>query len=319
MNQKSSKLLILICAWTLFSSLHAEPVWIDTDPACGISRTTDVDDCWALQLALQSPELEIRGISTVFGNSNGNSTYQKALEVVSRIVPGSANIKIHRGSDQKIDRNKSRSTEASRELAQSLEREPLTILALGPLTNIATLLQTHPEMASQVSQIIAVAGKRPQPGLGFYPGKTSVLHLHDFNFRKDVEAFEIVLNSSIPVVLVPYEVASRVIIGSSDLDELSAKDTTRWLARLSEEWLSFWVNDLKAEGFFPFDSLAVAYAIKSEDFLCEFIPAAIERKRSFFLESRDDLIVSNKYVNKRTVKYCYGFKQGLKPTLLRRL
>jgi inosine-uridine nucleoside N-ribohydrolase len=250
MNRKSSKLLILICAWTLFLPLHAEPVWIDTDPACGISRTTDVDDCWALQLALQSPELEIRGISTVFGNSNGNSTYQKALEVVSRIVPGSANIKIHRGSDQKIDRNKSRPTEASQELAQSLERGPLTILALGPLTNIATLLQTHPEMASQVSQIIAVAGKRPQPGLGFYPGKTSVLHLHDFNFRKDVEAFEIVLNSSIPVVLVPYEVASRVIIGSSDLDELSAKDTTRWLARLSEEWLSFWVNDLKAEGFF---------------------------------------------------------------------
>ncbi len=55
----------LICTWAMSSLLQAEPVWIDTDPACGISRTSDVDDCWALHLALRSPELEIRGISTV--------------------------------------------------------------------------------------------------------------------------------------------------------------------------------------------------------------------------------------------------------------
>lgn len=41
-----------------------QAVWIDTDPACGHEKTDDVDDCWALLLALQSDELEILGIST---------------------------------------------------------------------------------------------------------------------------------------------------------------------------------------------------------------------------------------------------------------
>ena len=48
-----------------------QAVWIDSDPACGHAKTDDVDDCWALLLGLRSNELEIRGISTLFGNGSG--------------------------------------------------------------------------------------------------------------------------------------------------------------------------------------------------------------------------------------------------------
>lgn len=49
-------------------------VWIDTDPACGLGSTADPDDCFALVLALQEARLQIRGISTVFGNADIDKT-----------------------------------------------------------------------------------------------------------------------------------------------------------------------------------------------------------------------------------------------------
>ena len=60
------------------------PVWIDTDPACGISDSDDVDDCWALLMALKSPELSIRGFSTVFGNVDSGTAFVTATSVVER-------------------------------------------------------------------------------------------------------------------------------------------------------------------------------------------------------------------------------------------
>ena len=59
----------------------ARPVWIDTDPICtGTGRSDDIDDCWALLYALASPELAVRGISTVFGNAEGPSAYENTLD-----------------------------------------------------------------------------------------------------------------------------------------------------------------------------------------------------------------------------------------------
>lgn len=309
--------------------VNAKPVWIDTDPACGVSKTSDVDDCWALQLALKSSELDIRGISTVFGNSDGETSYAKTHEIISRIKKHSSkphyfndalHNKIYRGSDKALNQQSTKTTNASEALAKQLKQEPLTILALGPLTNIANLLQTHPELAGKIIQIIAVAGKRPDNKLGFYPGNTSLLHLHDFNFKKDVKAFEVVLNSSIPLTLIPYEVASKITITPSDIKQIQLNNpTSHWLAQQSKQWLAFWLDDLKAEGFFPFDSIAIAYAIDNEQFQCENLTASIKRKRSFFVKSRDDLLVTKAAKNGRTVGYCYDVKHEIKSTIINRL
>jgi len=129
-----------------------------------------------------------------------------------------------------------------------------------------------------------------------------------------------VLNSSIPVVLIPYELASKITITSVDLKQLlSINKASQWLATISEKWLTFWKKDLKVDGFFPFDSLAVAYAINTQDFQCENIPAIIERKHSFFVESRDDLIVSHDYKKGRNVNYCHDVDHGLKSRITSRL
>ncbi len=295
----------------------AEPVWIDTDPACGLTKTSDVDDCWALLLALGSSELEIRGISTVFGNSDGDRSYERAKHLVERLVSPQSRPMVYDGAHAKLSPQNPQTTDASRALLHTLEQEQLTIIALGPVTNIATVLLERPELVSQIRQVIAVAGKRPSPGLGFYPGRSRILHLHDLNFRKDVKAFDVLLRSGVPTVLLPYEVASKVIIMPQDLDELAkAGGEALWLSNLSQDWMSFWRKSLKTSGFYPLDSLAVGYATMPDYFKCEILPALIERKRSRFVESRDNLLVSKKLNSQTFVTFCYDVDLRFKSLLL---
>ena len=310
----------LVIAGLFVLTASAEPVWIDTDPACGLSATSDVDDCWALLLAMRFPELEIRGISTVFGNGDGDSSYERANHLVERLMSPHKRLTVHEGAHVKLSPQNPGSTDASRALSQALEREQLTIITLGPATNIATVLLERPELATQIRQVIAVAGKRPSPGLGFYPGPSRILHLHDLNFRKDVKAFDVLLRSGVPTVLVPYEVASKVIIVPQDLDELAlGGGEALWLSNLSQEWMNFWRKSLKTSGFYPFDSLAVGYATMPGYFKCEILPALIERKRARFIESRDNLLVSKDLSKGSLVTYCYDVDPRFKSILLTKL
>jgi len=297
-----------------------QAVWIDTDPACGHEKTDDVDDCWALLLALQSDELEIRGISTLFGNGSGEKSYQTAKELIQRFAYKKATPSIHRGADRALNLREPKMNDASLALATALAKEPLTLIALGPLTNIATLILNHPEKLTNIKQVIAVAGQRPEPGLGFYPGQSRLLHLHDLNFRKDTTAFDVVLNSAVPVTLVPYEIASKITINQNDLKQLNSGGIqSQWLAKVSNPWLEFWKTTLQADGFHPFDSLAVGLLIMPNLFTCENIPAKIDHKRSIFVASRDKLLVSRYFSGKRLVSYCHNIEQAFKFKLIERL
>jgi len=296
-----------------------QAVWIDTDPACGHEKTNDVDDCWALLLALKSDELEIRGISTLFGNSSGEKSYQTATELIQRFAYKKATPNIHRGADRPLNLRKPKMNDASLALATALAKEPLTLIALGPLTNIATLILNHPEKLKNIKQVIAVAGQRPESGLGFYPGRSRLLHLHDLNFRKDTTAFDVVLNSAVPVTLVPYEIASKITINQDDLKQLSSGGIqSQWLAKVSKPWLEFWKTSLQTDGFYPFDSLAVGLLIVPDLFTCENIPAKIDHKRSIFVTSRDKLLVSRDFSVKRLVSYCHNIEQRFKYKLIER-
>jgi hypothetical protein len=66
------------------SSAERLPVWIDTDPACGLEATDDVDDCWALLLALKSDAIAIRGVSTIFGNVSEERANPVARQFLDR-------------------------------------------------------------------------------------------------------------------------------------------------------------------------------------------------------------------------------------------
>jgi inosine-uridine nucleoside N-ribohydrolase len=269
-------------------SLNASklPVWIDTDPACGQGATNDVDDCWALMMALRSPELDLRGISTTFGNTKGETALQVARQSITygrhanEHLGGTERTPIYEGSHERGS-PEWKSTQASAAIASQLRREKLTMIAQGPLTNIATVIINYPDLVKNIDRIIMVAGKRP--GDLFHPGQQWWFHFRDFNIRKDTPAAKIVLDSGIPLVLTPFELATKVTIMRSDLDKLASGDeAAQWLRQVSQPWMSFWEDRLHKQGFHPFDALAVGYVTMPHLFDCEILPARIGF--SIFLE-----------------------------------
>jgi inosine-uridine nucleoside N-ribohydrolase len=297
------------------------PIWIDTDPVCGQGSTDDVDDCWALMTALRSPELDIRGISTVFGNTKGETALQTARQVVQRFgntdQSNRTSPPIYEGSHFKGN-SEWKSTKASDAIAATLLREKLTLIAQGPLTNIATLIVNHPNLVKNIERIIMVGGRRP--GSLFHPGQQWWFHFRDFNIAQDPPAAKIVLYSKIPLVLTPFELATKVTITRSDLEQLAVGDeAVRWLSQASQAWMSFWEDNLHKKGFHPFDAIAVGYLTMPDLFNCEISSARIGF--SIFLEpfglGRDLEIAQD--IKGPQVYYCSDVNQRFKDRLIERL
>src|SRR5690606_18912460 len=109
---------------------------------------------------------------------------------------------------------------AVRALRQALAEGPLTVVALGPLTNVAAALDGHPALAANLTRLVAVLGHRP--GHLFHPSEGTGggnLFGHgpvftDFNVRADPAAARAVLALGLPVTLVGYEAGRSVAIGA---------------------------------------------------------------------------------------------------------
>jgi len=313
----------LLCLQTASADVQRTAVWIDTDPACNFRFTHDVDDCWALLLALEEDSLDIRGISSVFGNTNESESHEtlvRMLEVFARDDPSPP---VYSGADGPIDTLAapvSTRNPASEAMAAALAQEPLTIIALGPLTNVAALVSSYPQRIANITRVIAVAGQRPQHSARIFPGESRLFHVHDFNFRKDVRATEIVLHSSIPITLLPFEAAQQIGIGSSELATLAeGSQRSHWLSDISAPWLRFWNVAFKAKNFHPFDTLAVGFVSWPQLFSCQDMTAWIEFKKALFVDSRDRLLVAHATQsgsNGKQVSYCYGVSQSFKTNLI---
>ena len=197
-------------AWIAASGIIEHPqsptaVWIDTDPSVALGGH-EVDDCLALIQAFHSSELLVRGVSVVFGNASLKEAMPIAEEIIERFGPKDLPIYPGAASADQIGTE----TPASRALASALRKEALTILALGPMTNIATVLQQHPELEAQMIRIVAVAGRRPNQH--FTTGAHGIKPFRDFNFELDPKAFQVLLASKIPLTLAPWELSSQVWI-----------------------------------------------------------------------------------------------------------
>ncbi len=154
-------------------------VWIDTDTACGSGLFRDVDDCLALHMLLDNPDIELIGISTIFGNAPLGAVNSVARRVVrSRCVE----IPIYVGASLPNQGD----TPASIAIREALQGGPLTVLLLGPATNLAQALR-HLPTEPHDHQVIAVAGTRfREPG--FRVGTRWPFRLRDLNFDVDSEA-----------------------------------------------------------------------------------------------------------------------------------
>ena len=300
------------------------PVWIDTDPALG-EADRDVDDGLALVQAFRSPELEIRGVSVVFGNA----PLERGLPIARRLVRdfGPPRLRVYRGAATAVDPPVE--TEASRALAAALRASPMTILALGPMTNVSAVLARHPELAGRMTRVIAVAGRRP--GQRFTTGTTNPQGHRDFNLELDPRAFQRLLDSRVDVVLAPFEISAKVWLTAPDLDRLASANapSARALAGPARQWLALWGRLFGVDGFNPFDTLAVAYAISDKGFGCERLPARIDTLaddvtepgvQGVKVDRKPYLLASNDLAGAAArVTYCASAPDGFKQDLLDRL
>jgi inosine-uridine nucleoside N-ribohydrolase len=302
---------------------RATAVWIDTDPAVGV-KDRDVDDGLALLQAFHSPELDVRGVSIVFGNTSLHRAWPIGLTIVRRFAP--RGVHAYRGASSAADLGVE--TDASRALADALTREPLVVLALGPATNVATVVRLHPELAPRIERVVAVAGRRP--GQRFTTGTVNPNGHRDFNFEQDVEAFRTLLASNVLLTLAPFEISSKVWITAQDLDLLRrGPASARWIRRPAQAWLALWKRTFAVDGFNPFDTLAVARITSPSLLTCEPLPARIDvladdvtetRMQGTTVPSKPYLLVSLEFPPPgRWVEYCSRASESLKPDLMRRL
>lgn len=132
----------------------ARTLWIDTDAACGAGARADPDDCLAIAFLAQSASFEIAGISTVFGNAPRDAVDYTMRSLLSEIHSrGGKPVPMHAGASVPLAEEAVPREPAHDALRAALEQGPLTIVALGPLTNVASVLLEHPELRSRVSRL----------------------------------------------------------------------------------------------------------------------------------------------------------------------
>ena len=203
-------------------------VIIDTDPG--------VDDALALLLAMRSPELKIEAITPVAGNVPLDLTLPNALRMVE--IAGRTDIPVAAGARAPLMRRLVTATYAHGEnglggavfpepttkpvaspaaeiIRQIVRKYPgdVTLITIGPLTNIATALNSDPELASMVRALVMMGGSLS--GGNITPAA-------EFNVYVDPEAARIVFQSGIPVTMVGLDVTRRTSLTDEHLRTLEA-------------------------------------------------------------------------------------------------
>lgn len=226
------------------------------------------DDAMAILLAAASPAIELEAITTVAGNQTLDKVSLNARRVCSvagilrvpvaagrdtplrrdRIVAG----EIHGDSgldgvdweEPSVDLDSREGVDLIVELALRDEVRPLNVVAVGPLTNVATALQREPRIAERIERIAIMGGAI---GLGNWTPSA------EFNIYADPEAADVVLRSGIPITLVPLEITHQALATEPILARIAALDTP--VARMSDALLRYFAETY--ERVFGFEAPAV--------------------------------------------------------------
>jgi pyrimidine-specific ribonucleoside hydrolase len=295
-------------------------VWFDTDIMIGMpdKEAREVDDGITLIMALKQPQIEIVGISNITYVDYGYTMIEKILKWHNK---GKA-IPVYKGSNLANDLGIE--NDATKALYQALKKEKLTILALGPMTNIATLVKNHPDIIPQIEKIAICAARTPD--LPFNPGNGK-LNVFDYNYELDTASMDVLLNSTIPLEFAGYEPSSYTHIGNIDLSCLDLTlEADKWLYDIVQPWMELNEKYFGVRGFIPFDCSTLGLVTHPEYFTYfENIPIKVTYKKNDALEIQPDkpfknfLEVSYKFKTKKKVKYARKALQGFEEKILETL
>lgn len=262
-------------------------VILDTDVAMG-APGSDIDDGFALALAVAEPGIDLELVTTVDGNTDVRSATVLAVELLRRlehdvpVVRGAAGPLMDpwrpRETAIDLDEARSRVAEAPGRAAQAIVDRvmaapgEITLVAIGPLTNVATAMLLEPRVAQAVAGVVVMGGY-------FFGQQNDVRVPGEFNIWADPEAAQIVLRSGADVRLVGLDVTYQVRMTQAQAAALAASDSAfgsfagdcglAWIETLRERY----PRSTTHGSFHLHDPLAVATLTRPE--LVEWRPAHV--------------------------------------------
>lgn len=235
--------------------MSPRPIVIDCDPGH--------DDAVALLLAVGSPEVDLRAVTTTFGNCSVEDATRNALRILT--LAGATDVPVARGAagalrgestlgnyvhgrsgldgppmpEPAFDVVDDGATELLRRTIE-LSGEPVTIVATGPITNVARLLLDHPEVKDGIEEVIFMGGSTE---------RGNHTPTAEFNVFADPEALDVVLTSGVPVRMVGLNLTHQalatpaVVERMAELDHVVGRTCAAWMGFFGSSYNRVWEFD----------------------------------------------------------------------------
>jgi inosine-uridine nucleoside N-ribohydrolase len=259
---------------------------IDTDPG--------IDDSMAIFYALSSPELEVIGLTTVFGNATTPKTTKNALrllEIAKRPdIPVAAGadrpmtMKFHGGADFVHGADGQGNTDLPAPTSQPVDEhavqflideimsapKEITLVPIGPLTNIAMAYLMEPKIAENLKEVVLMGGNAIVGGNASPTAEANVLD--------DPEAADIVFGMNVPITMVGLDVTEKAYMSPEVLDRIGTFKNARaqHLSKILPFYRAFHQSRYGDTGIHVHDSTAITYLLKPELFKTVQHPIRVE-------------------------------------------
>ena len=238
-----------------------------------------LDDTLAILLALASPEVQIEAITTVCGNVGVDLTTRNALAILE--LAGRTDIPVARGCSRPLagrtidaghvhgkngignielpePQKKTVDRPASELIASTLTSSPgeITIVTIGPLTNLAEALQSNPEIAHSAREVVIMGGALHVPG--------NVTSEAEFNICADPQAAHAVFHAGWPIRLVSLDVTTKARLSRSQVIMLAANGNpvTRFLSQMLDYYFDVYGASQGLTSFLMHDPLCFSAVVK---------------------------------------------------------
>lgn len=286
------------------------PIWIDTD--------TGVDDAVALLCALKLDKLAIRGISSVAGNVEHAKTFKNCRNVLA--YAGREDIKVYPGAikpmcvelddasevhgkdglggvvipESPAEKETMHAWDAIYEAAKK-EDGKLQIVAVGPLTNIANAIISHPDLKGMVKRILIMGGAAV--------GGNATMAA-EFNIYADPHSAETVMQSGIPVVMFGLDVTVDAYLNGKDIQDIRDFNTkiSKFFADVVQSNLNFYIKNYKREILCIHDACPLIYLQYPEIFTGQKAGVYVEtQSRLCFGKTVTDIWSDTKFKTRETM------------------
>tara|TARA_R110000868_G_scaffold353876_2_gene615079 strand:- start:30440 stop:31384 length:945 start_codon:yes stop_codon:yes gene_type:complete len=253
---------------------------LDTDPG--------IDDAFTLNLAIKHPEIDLIGITTVFGNVHVDTATKNSLHLAE--IFGQPNVPVAEGAAKPYARDTHlvadfvHGTDGLGNTAELYKKNPkntkidlsaaefivktildnpneITICAIAPLTNLAHALELEPKIAKLVKQVVIMGGAVFTNG--------NVTPVSEANIYNDPESADKVFCAGWPITLVGLDVTLKVILNNNFLNTIKSKSKSgEYLYNISKFYKEFYDERDNYDGFPAHDPTALVYITNPELFKC---------------------------------------------------